>query len=131
MAERDEDLMLQREYQDDVVMYRTTDAPPPTPAPKSGLPGVFDDPVQDKFFADVMALVISQLRQEFKHDVKREVGRVKRDLRRIRAALVTELSLRLDEQNKLATRTEGEVIDLPKDFLRRDLPRSAWRHDAA
>jgi hypothetical protein len=75
------------------------------------LPGLFDDPDQDKFFADVMAHVISALRREF----KREVRWIESDVRKIRAALVT----------------EGEVIDLPKDFWRRDLPRSGWKHNAS
>ena len=116
----DDKFRAEREYEEQgaarELMYKTTEAPRREPTPD--LPGVFDDPDQDKFFADVMAHVISQLRREF----RREVRRIER---KIRAALITELSLRLDEQNKLAARTEGKVIDLPKDFWRRDLPRSA------
>jgi hypothetical protein len=119
----DDRFRAEREYEEQRaaggLMYKTTEAPRPEPTPE--LPGLFDDPEQDKFFADVMARVISKLQCEFKREVRRIESK-------IRAALVTELSLRLDEQNKLATRAEGEVIDLPKDFWRRDLPRS---HDAA
>src|SRR5215471_15153692 len=86
----DDEFRAEREYEEQGaarrLMYKTTEAPRPEPTPE--LPGLFDDPEQDRFFADVMARVISKLRCEFK----------------------------------------GEVIDLPKDFWRRDLPRS---HDAA
>ena len=125
----DDKFRAEREYEEQGaargLMYKTTETPRPEPTPD--LPGLFDDPEQDRFFADVMAHVISALRREF----KREVRRIERDVRKIRAVLVTELSLRLDEQDKLAARTDGEVIDLPKDFWRRDLPRSAWRHNGA
>src|SRR5262245_33462183 len=110
----DDKFRVERAYEEQKIaqelMYKTTTAPRPEPAPE--LPGLFDDPDQDKFFADVMAHVISQLRHEF----SRQVERVESDVRKIRAALITELSLRLDEQSKLATRADGEVIDLPKDF---------------
>ena len=120
----DDEFRAEREWgqrkAEGALVYKTTELPRPTPEPEPVAEplGIFDDPDQDKFFADVMAHVISQLRREF----RREVRRIER---KIRAALITELSLRLDEQNKLAARTEGKVIDLPKDFWRRDLPRSA------
>jgi hypothetical protein len=76
--------------------------------------GIFDDPERDKFFARVMMLVISELRQEF----KREVERVEREVREVRAALATELTLRSERE---AARAEGEVTDLP----------NFWRRDAA
>ena len=119
---QDDKLRAEREYEEQkstqALVYKTMTAPRPEPEHEPDLPGVFDDPEQDRFFADVMAQVIDHLRCEF----KREVRRIESDVRKVRAALITELSVRLDEQNKLATRTDGEVIDLPKDF---------WRHGAA
>src|SRR6516165_2897493 len=113
----DDKFRAEREYEEQGaargLMYKTTEAPRPEPTPD--LPGLFDDPEQDRFFADVMAHVVSSLRREF----KREDRRIESEVRKIRAALITELSLRQDKQNKLTTRTEGMVIDLPKDFWRR------------
>src|SRR5262249_52897536 len=96
------------------LVYKTTDLPRSEP-----------DRPDDPFFAEVMMHVVNHLRDEFERDLRQ----IERDLRHVRAALATELSLRADEQKRTdelvrriggLLKSEGhEVIDLPLNFCRR------------
>ena len=80
-------------------------------------PQFFDDPELNQLFTDTMAVVISELRAEWKQDIQR----LERDskIAKLEGKVEALLTL-LGQKSGNSTIVESGVVDLPRGFWKRD-----------
>ena len=79
-------------------------------------PQLFDDPELNQLFTDAMALVISELRAEWKRDIRQ----LERDSKIAKLEGKVETLLTLLGQKSGDSAIESGVVDLPRGFWKRD-----------